>query len=43
VDVYGTTLVTTALNLLEQRRNILMPAGFVATFLRSSAKFESIG
>jgi hypothetical protein len=39
VDVYGTTLVKNALNLLEQRRNILRPSGFMATVLRSTAKF----
>jgi hypothetical protein len=42
VDVYGTTLVTNALNLLEQRRNIAKPVGFMATFLRSTARFAGM-
>jgi hypothetical protein len=39
VDVYGTLMVTTALDLLEKRQNIHKSVGFVATFLRSTAKF----
>jgi hypothetical protein len=42
VDVYGTVMVTTALDLLEKRQNIHKSVGFVATFLRSTSRFAGM-